>query len=110
MTVPAAGRVRVLVVHRSAVTREILRVRLATLERTQVQASPTAQVAQSRVRRELPDAVVLPLHDRDEGMAMLALELERAGVPTIDADASDLVARVRRLTRAAGRRAEGAVP
>lgn len=104
MSLHVEGRVRVLVVHRSAVTREILRVRLGTLERTQVQASPTAQVAQSRVRRELPDAVVLPLHDHDDAMAQLALEMERAGVPTIDADAADLVARVRRLTRAAGRR------
>ena len=107
MSVFVDGRVRVLVVHRSAVTREILRVRLGTLERTQVQASPTAQVAQSRVRRELPDAVVLPLHDHDEGMAQLAFELERAGVPTIDANATDLVARVRRLTRTAGRRPPG---
>ncbi|MHB0947900.1 MAG: chemotaxis protein CheB [Gemmatimonadaceae bacterium] len=109
MTVFVDGRVRVLVVHRSAVTREVLRVRLGTLERTQVQASPTAQVAQSRVRRELPDVVVLPLHDRDEGMEQLAFALERAGVPTVDADAVDLLARVRRLTRVAGRRAAAPV-
>ncbi len=109
MVAPDA-RVRVLVVHRSAVTREILRVRLGTMDRMQVQASPTAEVAQSRVRRELPDAVVLPLRDDDEGMARLALELQRAGVPTIDADAADLLARVRRLTRAAGRRAAVQAP